>query len=119
MTTGVLQGSIIGPLLFNIFINCIFRFAESSNVCNYAYYNTLFAFGKTFDQVPRKLQKDFLVLDEWFFNNFLVLNSEKRHFMTLGTSTTLPSFKCKNITIKNSASEKHLGVIIDNILDIT
>ena len=39
--------------------------------------------------------------------------------MTLGTPNTLPNFKCKNITIKNSASEKHLGVIIDNKLDAT
>ena len=117
ITTGVPQGSILGPLLFNIFINDIFLFVESSNVCNYADDNTLFAFGKTFDEVTRKLQNDFLILDEWFFNNFLVLNSDKCHFMTLGTPNTLPNFKCKNITIKNSSSEKLLGVIIDNKLD--
>ena len=39
--------------------------------------------------------------------------------MTLGTPNTLPNFKCKNITIKNSASEKLFGVIIDNKLDFT
>ena len=39
--------------------------------------------------------------------------------MTLGTPNTLPNFKCKNITIKSSASEKLLGVIIDNELDST
>ena len=86
ITTGVPQGSILRPLLFNIFINDIFLLVESSNICNYADDNTLFAFGKTFDEVTRKLQNDFLILDEWFFNNFLVLNSDKCHFMTLGTS---------------------------------
>ena len=39
--------------------------------------------------------------------------------MTLGTSNTLPNFKCKNTKIKNSAFEKLLGVIIDNKLDFT
>ena len=39
--------------------------------------------------------------------------------MTLGTPNTLPKFKCKNITIKNSVSEKLLDVIIDNKLDFT
>ena len=95
ITTGVPQGSILGPLLFNIFINDIFLLVASSNVCNYADDNTLFAFGKTFDQVTSKLQNDFLILDEWFFNNFLALNSDKCHFMTLETPNTLPSFKCK------------------------
>ena len=93
-------------LVFNIFINDIFLILESSNVCNYADNNTLFAFGKTFDEVTRKFQNDFLTLDEWFFSNFLVLNFEKSHFMTLGTPNTLPSFKCKNITIKNSATNQ-------------
>ena len=73
----------------------------------------------TIDEVTRKLQYDFLVLDEWFFNNFLVLNSDKCHFMTLGTPNALPRCKCKNITIKNTASENLLGVIRDNELDFT
>ena len=119
ITTGVPQGSILGSFVFNIFINDIFLFVESSNVCNYADDNTLFAFDKNIDEVTRKLQNDFLILDKWFFNNFLVLNSYKRNFTTLGTPNILPNFKCKNITIKNSVSEKLLGAIIDNKLDFT
>ena len=52
-------------------------------------------------------------------NNFLVLNSDQCHYVTLGTPNTLPNFKCKNIAIKNSASKKLLGVIMDNKLDFT
>ena len=61
---GVPQGSILGIILFNIFMNDIFLFAESSNVSNYADDNILFAFGKNFDLVTRKLQKYFLILDK-------------------------------------------------------
>ena len=48
IATCVPQGSILGPLLFNIVINDIFLFVESSNICNYADDNTLFASGKNF-----------------------------------------------------------------------
>ena len=86
--------------------------------CNYDD-NTLFTFGKNFDEVIRKLQNDFLILDEWLFDNILVRNSDKCHVMTLETPNTLPNFKCKNMTIKSSSSEKLLGVIIDSKLDFT
>ena len=106
ITTGVSQGSILRPLLFNIFINDIFLFVKSWSVFCYADDNTLVAFGITFDEVTRKCQNDFFILDEWFLNNFLGLNSDKWHFMILETPNTLLNFKCKNMTIKNSASEK-------------
>ena len=114
IATGVTQGSILGRLLFNIFISYSFLFFESSDIRNYVDDNTLFAFGKMLDKVTRKLQNDSLILDEWFFNNFLALNSDKCHFMALGTPNNLPAFKYKGITIKNSTSEKCLCVIIDN-----
>ena len=72
---------------------------------------TLFAFGKKFDEVTRKLQNDFLILDQWFFKNFLLLGC-----LTLGTPKTLHSYKLENITIKNIISEL-LGFNNDNKLD--
>ena len=44
--TGVPQGSILGPLPFDIFLNGIFLFISKCQLCNYADDNTLYKSGK-------------------------------------------------------------------------
>ena len=77
LVTGVPQGSILGPLLFNIFINDSFQFVKEASVCNFADDNSLYAHAKTVIQVIRTLELDTVNLLDWFKINSIAANPEK------------------------------------------
>ena len=62
--TGVPQGSILGPLLFNIFLNDIFYFINNGNLCNYADDNTLYSIGKSLNMVKENFKINFLIMQK-------------------------------------------------------
>ena len=89
--TGVPQDSIDGSLLFNLFVNDLVLFIQCCMLSNYADDNNLFSMGKNKDQVKTFLSSDFKIISNWFYENFMVLNPEKGHFM--GTVNKLMMLK--------------------------
>ena len=90
--SGVPQGSIFGPLLFNIFINDIFRFLTTCDMCKYADDNALYTYSRDFHQVQEYLKKDFEILENWFYDNYIVLNPRKCEFMGFGKTSQYEVF---------------------------
>ena len=113
---GVPQDSISELLLFSIFVNDLFLSVSSSNLSNYADDNTLYISGYNLKEVKEVLLNDLNKVTEWFFENYMVLNSGKCHFMYLGKNIENETFTLKDTIMNNSKEEKILGVIIDNRL---
>ena len=77
---GVPRGSILGSLLFNVFINDIFHFISDSSMYNYADDNTLSFCNPDFDALISTLETDSNQLIEWFRINKMQANPDKFQF---------------------------------------
>ncbi|KAK3087255.1 hypothetical protein FSP39_003689 [Pinctada imbricata] len=81
---GVPQGSILGPVLFNIFLNDIFMFVGKSKLYNYADDNTLSASDQNPDNVISALTHDSKNLINWFRLNQMQANPDKFQGIAIG-----------------------------------
>ena len=113
---GVPQSSLLGPFLYNIFVNDLFLFVSSSKLSNYADDYTFYASGYNPEEEKEVLLNDLKKVTEWFFENYMVLNAGKCHFMCLGKNTENETFIFNDTIMNNSKEEKIPGVTLDNRL---
>ena len=111
---GVPQGSILGPLLFNIFLCDLFFIMNEVDFASYADDNTPFFVGNDLDEVIFKLQSASKTLFQWFADNQMKANPDKCHFIC--SSNLKTSIMIENRQIHNSTCEKLLGVFFDSKL---
>ena len=78
---GVPQGSILGPLLFNLFLCDLFLFVEEVDIISYADENAPYVCSENVDVTLEKLEVVGKVLLEWFSNNLLKANADKCHLI--------------------------------------
>ena len=102
---GVPQGSIFGPLLFNIFICDLFMFLPENGIANYADDNTPYSTGTGIHSTISDLDQAIGILLKWFQYNSLKANPDKYHVLLTETSET--QLIVKNVPIANSYCENY------------
>ena len=119
---GIPQGSILGPILFVIYINDLSTIIENSDnsITSFADDTNLLIGKQGLQELIEGSNNLFLKAKQWFETNNLVLNEEKTNviiFSTERTTKTKPSQITLDGKVVNTVSQaKFLGVIIDEFL---
>ena len=94
----------------------LFFIVNQNEFASYADYNTPSLSSDRLDDVLDSLENASLKLFEWFSNNPMKANLDKRHLLTSTTASI--TIKIKVNDILNSESEKLLGVTVDSKINI-
>ena len=73
LLTGVPQGSVLGPLLFNIYLNDMFYIIERTEICNFADDTTPHSSCHNLKEAMTNVEHDCSILVEWFRDKFMTL----------------------------------------------
>ena len=121
ITCGVPHGSILGPLLFLIFINDIVNTSKITEIIIFADDTNLFFKDSNLDNLILKINKELNNISNWFKLNKLSLNIKKTNYIMFEiknklTSQNNPLINIDEITIERVNNAKFLRVIINSTL---
>ena len=130
---GVPQGTVLGPLLFLIYINDLCNINTGGKVISYADDTALIFTGKNFNEARQNSEKGLQIIFKWLNNNLLTLNLDKTVFLTFSSydnavanrvnlkihHSDCPSndHPCNCYNINKVSSVKYLGIIVDHHLN--
>ena len=111
------QSSVLGPLVFNFFLNDFIYLIQDSEVCNFADDNTIYAFDDNIETILRLLKGDINNALQWFKYNQVASSPDKFQviFMVLEKGQKL-SLEINGISTRTTEEVKLLGIMIDSKL---
>ena len=113
---GVPQGSVLGLLLFNIYLNDLFFFLKDVGICNFADDTTTYIPDESLENVPKLLENNSMLAIRWFESNYMKLNTDKCRLIVSDYKHEQVWVNIGKDLIWESNDVKLLGVTIDSDL---
>ena len=121
VTSGVPQGSVLGPLLFLIFINDMPNASKKLKFYIFADDTSIYYESETLNEMITRVNKELKLVKKWLNANKLFLNIDKTNYVTFhSTQIKIPPdvrIKIGNKILKRAKYFKFLGILLDEYLN--
>lgn len=122
VTYGSPQGTVLAPVLFNIYLNDLLKLKIDGEITSFADDTVVLFDGETWDEVRSKVSKNLKIIKNWFDQHLLTMNITKTKYLPFCSyKNGLPPYsKIKientNTEIEQATQVKYLGIILDSHL---